>query len=406
LTTLPDKRFVVTATAWADLPDEAPEEERQQQQQQQKQVAPNPMLRSKTVAQDEVQDVDLSSSVSVSLDYSSGERTESVGDSTVFSPTNERRQLQDSSREEKELEDTITTTIDVLVVVTNRAMCESAGLSANCPNTDGNRQPMVQRLNLVQEQTNAGFRDSGVSGVAIRIVEMRVLNEGFDGGPDGFTLDWLASNTEIESWRAAAGADLVSLITGRGTYCGIARLRSPWSVTAYNCFGGYSFTHELAHNIGCNHNREDAGANHPFAYGKRWAGNWRTVLSYACPEEGQDCPRIPFFSNDQFQYLGLSMGDSATDNARMVVENAEAVSNFMGPKTSAGQCPETLNCPKGSYLMRRSYLFGTFCREKCISEDRTNIRSLLRWECGSCPEKEGLFPNNGNTPSPLDKLSP
>src|SRR4030095_17019931 len=61
--------------------------------------------------------------------------------------------------------------------------------------------------------------------------------------------------------------------------------------------GNYTFAHELGHNMGCAHDRQNSSGHGAFAYsyGYRFTGNdntlYRTVMSYA------PGTRIPYFSN-------------------------------------------------------------------------------------------------------------
>lgn len=62
-------------------------------------------------------------------------------------------------------------------------------------------------------------------------------------------------------------ADLVMLVTPPGKYCGIAWIGGRTSVVGIDCFRSLSFAHELGHNFGGYHNREEhPGNTHPYAY--------------------------------------------------------------------------------------------------------------------------------------------
>jgi hypothetical protein len=50
------------------------------------------------------------------------------------------------------------------------------------------------------------------------------------------------------------------------------------------------------------------------------------MMSY---QEGcNGCPRIPFWSNPRVRYEGEPTGTAASDNARVILEQAERVSKF------------------------------------------------------------------------------
>jgi hypothetical protein len=68
--------------------------------------------------------------------------------------------------------------------------------------------------------------------------------------------------------------------------------------------------------------------NEPFAYahGHVNGTKWRDIMSYKDSCGG--CPRIPYWSNPRIVYEGDATGTDASDNARVILEQAERVSNF------------------------------------------------------------------------------
>ena len=69
---------------------------------------------------------------------------------------------------------------------------------------------------------------------------------------------------EIQAARDESKADLVALISGNDyAFCGVAFLGpgpgSVWSQTLFGCLAGYTFVHELGHNMGCCHAPGDGG---------------------------------------------------------------------------------------------------------------------------------------------------
>ena len=143
--------------------------------------------------------------------------------------------------------------------------------------------------------------------------------------------------------RSQTNSDLAALFTEKYTdSCGIAYLLSKRhsssgfrgrgvSVSAANCLT-YVFSHEIGHNLGCQHNREDAkNPNYtlPYAFGFRsTAKGFRTTMSYACT--GWDCPkRIFYFSSPDKTVDGISIGqDDQIDNVRSIRERASIISNI------------------------------------------------------------------------------
>ncbi len=74
--------------------------------------------------------------------------------------------------------------------------------------------------------------------------------------------------------------------------------------STYACLSNQSLAHELGHNQGDNHNREDSvgyvGA-YDYSYGYRLCqtGGFRTVMSYSCTGG----TRVSYFSNPNVQLI-------------------------------------------------------------------------------------------------------
>ena len=117
-----------------------------------------------------------------------------------------------------------------------------------------------------------------------------------------------------------------------GGAAGYAWFDSPYSVTAWNYIvSGYSFQHELMHNLGADHDRDNHAKRspHPYGHGVQVPGELRTVMAYPC--SFPYCPVIPFLSADGYTYRNISIGGPTTDNARLVRDNAPAVAAFGDP---------------------------------------------------------------------------
>ena len=80
--------------------------------------------------------------------------------------------------------------------------------------------------------------------------------------------------------------------------------------------------------MGARHDRLVDGKNEPIAYAHGFVNGtkWRDIMSYK--ESCGGCPRIPYWSNPRIMYKGERTGTNASDNARVILEQAERVSKF------------------------------------------------------------------------------
>lgn len=79
-----------------------------------------------------------------------------------------------------------TSTVRVLLIVTDAARCEYAGLQAGCAETTST--PFDARVPLLQDEMNRAMQSVGVP-AEIQIVNVVYLQEGLVGGPDEDTLE-------------------------------------------------------------------------------------------------------------------------------------------------------------------------------------------------------------------------
>ena len=200
--------------------------------------------------------------------------------------------------------------------------------------------------------TNLCYRNSNVN-VQLRLVHMEEIVY----TPTGIMntdLDRLRDKTDgsmdsVHDLRDQYGADLVALLTTDSDKGGLASTlnhvslgfeSSAFSVNDWDQIGAPSYTlaHEIGHNMGCLHNREDNDNDtshydfNAFCFGKRWidAGvGYRTVMSYDTNPSSTYPMTIPYFSNPDVSYLGTTTGNAGTeDNALVLRSTAPYVSNF------------------------------------------------------------------------------
>ncbi len=95
----------------------------------------------------------------------------------------------------------------------------------------------------------------------------------------------------------------------------------------------YSFSHEIGHLLGCNH---ENSANTSFAYGHGYVNpskTWRTIMAYGTT--CNSCPRLLRWSNPNVLHNGEPMGTVAThNNARVWNERSNTVMAFSQPDSN------------------------------------------------------------------------
>lgn len=215
--------------------------------------------------------------------------------------------------------------IDVLVAYTTSAKNAHADIEA--------------LISTAESYTNASFSSSGVS-ASINVVH-KVEVSYTEGGDFTDYIGHLSSPSDgqldnLHTLRDNWGADLVVLIVSSGDACGIAWLNSTsssgFSVTRSNCIHGYTFGHEIGHNLGAHHDR-DVASNSYYTYGhgyKYSPGEWRTIMAYASSVNPET--RINYWSNPGINYSGVPMGTATyEDNARVWDERASTVAAFKTP---------------------------------------------------------------------------
>ena len=214
--------------------------------------------------------------------------------------------------------------LDVMVVYTTQAK-----------NGQGGTASMQSLINLAITETNQAYANSDIT-AELRLVHQAELVGYTENGNFNTELNRLTSKgdghiDEVHTWRDQYGADLVAMLVNSTQYCGIAWLmtnpspsfeKNAFSVTARTCATGYySFGHEIGHNLGCAHDRQNASVGaYSYSFGYRTPNNaWRTVMAYA------PGTRIKYFSNPNKTYGGYALGVAAP--ASNSAENWKTINN-------------------------------------------------------------------------------
>lgn len=234
---------------------------------------------------------------------------------------------------------------DLLVVYTQGA-CTAAGGAAD---VDCNQ--IQADITTATAQLNTAYIESGVD-ILMNVTSMRFINYADAGVSTSTALGQIRSTSdgimdEVHGWRDDDGADMVALImdgTGCGTAYSPSSATSAFNVTDESCLvGNRTMAHEIGHNQGALHDRDQHGGGTSGAYNygfKRCSDGsdedfgppyFRTVMSYSCAS----ATRVGRFSNPNVLFSGVPQGiDPAITpsrgawNARTLNESAAYVAGF------------------------------------------------------------------------------
>lgn len=205
---------------------------------------------------------------------------------------------------------------------------------------------LAQQANAAVRYLNRVLDNSGARGSA-RLAGVEIIDT-LDGenGLDNY-LSRLRRDAEAARLREVYRADVVHLFTGMaeaGRDCGIAyllqrgdssRSMAPFAfgTTSIRCDPEATFAHEFGHNVGLNHNPEDAGSPFPFktyAYAHR-NGSVKTTMSYGGQRE------IPYFSSPLLNVDGFVPGvANSRDNVRVLYDSMVIASGYVGQQDNVG----------------------------------------------------------------------
>jgi hypothetical protein len=191
---------------------------------------------------------------------------------------------------------------------------------------------------LAVEQGNESFANSGLSNISLRLVHSEPIDYDESGGEHFNHLYRMVDGegvfAKVRKLRNEKRADVVALIVDDASGCGLstrvaAEADEAYVVVHHACASlTYSLAHEIGHIIGARHDRALDPNMTPFPYGHGFVNGkkWRDIMSYKASCDG--CPRQPVWSNPAVPFRGDRAGAADTDNARVILEQAERVSKF------------------------------------------------------------------------------
>jgi len=252
-------------------------------------------------------------------------------------------------------------TITLMYYMTKRAMCQWTDQSYDtCVNNLAALVPMVA---VCTAYGNKALKDSNID-YQYETVHIHVDEEFDEGTYTGTSarLSWITASETAATLRDQYGADLVvdvyyyfltdfDMAGGRGHVPQLGQFprgsRKNGFSSQYGIFllMPYMIAHEVGHNMGLQHNREeeDGGSPDMSNYGYNDCNEcFMTIMSYDTHCKSQGCPQgvtiIPYFSNVEVKYTdtggSYAMGDAANDNSAFLEQSKllVAINRFKFPQ--------------------------------------------------------------------------
>ena len=203
------------------------------------------------------------------------------------------------------------------------------------------RGGMAKYAQAVVDSINAVLRNSHVEG-RFRLAGYMEIAEKAQSINQGLGL--VSAHAEVRRQRDAAKADLVVLLSepvndgasglatqeAKSIDAGFSSVRA--SMAAVN----YTAAHEAAHNIGCQHSRQQVDAGkHEYAVGAS-RPEYRTVMAGPHDHVGG---QVPIFSGPKSVWKGVVLGSATEDNVRMLRERMPIVAQFSEGNTQISFVP-------------------------------------------------------------------
>jgi hypothetical protein len=249
--------------------------------------------------------------------------------------------------------------------------------------------------------------DNSEVGISLNLVHTAEIDYTESGKTSKDLLYTTTDSADVRRLRDAHGADLVGLfarVEDAGGWAWILNSESGKPdygvhvVRVQQAHTGYSHIHEIGHNMGAHHHKEQTDQPGPGLYsysaGWRWTDDdglrYCSVMTYESGSyfrDGGAHNRIPYFSSPNVSFEGAWTGHAADgDNARTLVNTKEIISAYRGcsasstPIGAGGALTGTLTTNDCQSTVRTGGYYDTFTFEATAETAYTIFSSSSDFE--------------------------
>lgn len=241
--------------------------------------------------------------------------------------------------------------IDILVVYTSAAKQWADTYEGGINNTIS---LAMAKCNLVSENSKLGIKFNLVHSTEIDYVESGDSYLDINNLTDGII-------PNVYAIRDIVAADIVMLFANTNDFGGMSKLLTDkngneefgYSVTRIQQASGLTTIHEIGHNLGAHHHRQQSVDTGPTIWNNwsenTWSAGWRwkggdnnyycDVMTYEAGyffSDGITHTQIPYFSDPDFNYQGQPAGHvTEANNARTIRETKHVVAAYRKAQTKS-----------------------------------------------------------------------
>jgi len=168
---------------------------------------------------------------------------------------------------------------------------------------------ILTRVASMEHYANKALENSNAN-IRFRVVKIEEINLPAPK-TDSTTLSALKNSQKAQELRAKYGADLVTMITPTGPYCGVGYVLGGRNDTLYSGLKNYgynivgdrcisSFAHELGHNLGLGHSSKQGSTGGLYSWG-RGHGEQNDFVTTMAYTSAFNAKRLQVFSNPNIQ---------------------------------------------------------------------------------------------------------